>query len=77
MAYTFLNAVNIVLKRVSAIKGDAGELTSFVDTARQIDIDQARLAWNDLIQSFYSQGLFSPSFFPKFLQEVSFAFFFK
>lgn len=59
MAYTFLQAVNIVLKRGGAIKGDAGELASFVDTARQIDIDQARLAWNDLIQSFYSQGLFS------------------
>lgn len=59
MAYTFLQAVNIVLQRVSATKGDAGALTSFVDTARQIDIDQARLAWNDLVQSFYSQGLFS------------------
>lgn len=59
MAYTFLQAVNIVLKRGGAIKGDAGELASFVDTARQIDIDQARLAWNDLIQSFYAKGLFS------------------
>jgi len=59
MAFTFLQAVNLVLKRTNSIKGDAGELTSFVDTARQVDIDIARIAWNDVVHGFYSDKLFS------------------
>lgn len=59
MAYTFLDAVNDVLKRVGSIKGDAGELSSFTESARQRDIDIAILAWNDMIHDLFTLGLFS------------------
>lgn len=59
MAYTFLQAVNDVLKRAGAIKGDSGEFSTFTSSARQIDIDMAIKAWNDVIHYMYSKGAFS------------------
>lgn len=59
MAYTFLQAVNETLKLVGVIHGDAGELTSFVDTARQQNIDIARRKWNEQIQELFNLELFS------------------
>ena len=59
MAYTFLQAVNETLKLVKVIHGDAGELTSFVDTSRQENIDIARRVWNELIHQLYTLELFS------------------
>lgn len=54
MAKNFLAVVNDVLKRASVIQGDAGELTSFTDSSRQIDIDICKAAINDVIQEIYS-----------------------
>lgn len=59
MALTFLQAVNKTLKRVGVVHGDAGELTNFVDTARQENIDITIDIWNDLIQQLYTLELFS------------------
>jgi len=54
MAKNFLAAVNDVLKRTSIIQGDAGELTTFTSTERQVDVDIAKAVWNDMIQHIYS-----------------------
>lgn len=59
MAFTFLQAVNKTLKRVRVVHGDAGELTSFVDTARQENIDIARDIWNELIHELFNLNIFS------------------
>lgn len=59
MAFTFLQAVNETLKRVGVIHGDAGELTNFVDTARQQNIDVARSIWNEIIHELFTMELFS------------------
>ena len=59
MAFTFLQAVNKVLRRVGNIQGDAGELTTFTDSAKQTDIDVCKDVWNELIHEYYSRGLFS------------------
>lgn len=59
MAYTFLQAVNDVLKRAGAIKGDAQEFTSFTSSARQIDLDAAIFCWNDMLHDLYKSKLFS------------------
>ena len=54
MAYTFLQAMNMSLKRVNEIKGVQGELASFDDSARQTKIDTMRQVWNEAINEIYS-----------------------
>lgn len=51
---TLLNGVNEVLKRVNAIAGDAGLLTTLTDTARQHPIDVAVQVINEGIDELYS-----------------------
>lgn len=53
MAYSLLNAVNLALKRVRLIQGDAGELTSLSDGARQADIDIMVQAYGEVIRELY------------------------
>lgn len=50
--------MNASLKRARVIQGDAGELTSFTDSARQNDIDLTIQLWNELITDMYGMGLF-------------------
>ncbi len=57
MAYSFLNAINASLKEASLIKGADGELTTFVDSARQVDIDIMIKAWNDSIDALAGIGI--------------------
>lgn len=57
MPLTFLQGVNEALKRVGLIQGDAGALTSFTDSARQIDIDVMIQTWNETIQLLYEFGV--------------------
>lgn len=64
---TFLQAINESLKRVGLIQGDAGELTSFSDSARQTDIDIMIQVWNEVIQGLY---FFEPQ--PKEVGESTF-----
>ena len=59
MAKTFLQAVNATLKRARIIQGDAGDLTSFTDSARQNDVDLTIQLWNEVIHRMYNEGLFS------------------
>lgn len=59
MAYTALDAVNRVLRRVGEIQGDAGELTSFIDSPRQRAIDTALQIINEAINWMYDRGVFS------------------
>ena len=54
MAYTLLDAVNLSLKRVRVIQGDAGVLTTLTDSARQADIDIMIQAWNEIISDLYN-----------------------
>lgn len=54
MAKTLLQATNEVLKRVSVIDADGGELTSLTDSARQVWIDCAIQCWNEAIDELYS-----------------------
>lgn len=58
MAYTFLQAVNRGLKRVKAIEGDAGDLTTFTDSARQHEIDVLIQIWNEGLHALYGLGAF-------------------
>ena len=46
---TFLAAANATLKRVNMIAGSSAELTSFVDSARQHDIDVMIQCWNEVL----------------------------
>lgn len=59
MAITFLQAVNASLKRVRAIQGDAGELTSFTDSGRQNQIDIMVQLWNEAQHIVYDLGMFA------------------
>lgn len=52
---TLLDAVNDLLRRASIIAGDSGVLTSLTDSARQVDIDQAKQVINEGIDELYSQ----------------------
>lgn len=54
MAKTLLNAVNDILKRVGVIAGDAGELSSLTDSARQRPIDVAIQVINEGIGDLYT-----------------------
>ena len=54
MAYTALQAANIVLKRVGVVAGDAGAITSFTDTAHQREIDVLLQVWNEIIDEAYA-----------------------
>lgn len=56
MAYTFLEATNRTLKRMGEIAGDAGDLTSFTDSARQTTVDVVLQVWNEVIHELYSFG---------------------
>lgn len=49
MARTLLNGINDVMKRLGYIKGNSGELTSLVDTQRQVTLDLTIQAWNEVI----------------------------
>ena len=53
MALTFLQAMNETLKQVGIIQGDAGELTTFTDSARQTDIDIMIQSWNLAVSELY------------------------
>ena len=56
---TFLDAVNRVLKRTSVIQGDSGDLSSFVESSKQVDIDVCIQVWNEITQQAYSLEAFS------------------
>lgn len=54
MAKTLLNGVNEVLKRTGFITGDAGELSTLTDSARQVAIDQAVQVINEGVSELYT-----------------------
>lgn len=54
MAKTLLNACNEILKRVGVVAGDASELTSLTDSARQRAIDVAVQVINEGIDELYT-----------------------
>lgn len=54
MAKTLLNGVNAVLKKTNLIAGDAGELASLTDSARQPWIDSIVQLWNEVMEELYS-----------------------
>lgn len=54
MAKTLLDGVNEILKRVSVIAGDSGELATLTDSARQVAVDVAVQVINEGIDSLYS-----------------------
>lgn len=58
MAYSLMDFTNRLLKRVGVIQGDTGDLSSFTDSARQVDIDVALQSINELIHEYYSRGMF-------------------
>lgn len=51
---TLLTGINEVLKKVKIIQGDSGVLTTLTDSARQLYIDNAIQAWNELIDELYA-----------------------
>lgn len=59
MAYTLLNAINLVFKRVGTVAGDATAITSLTDSARQRDIDVCIQVWNEAIRAIYDLGQFA------------------
>lgn len=62
MAKTLLNAVNEILKRLSLIAGDSGELTSLTDSARQPAIDIAVQVINEAVdRMYYTSNLMMPT----------------
>jgi hypothetical protein len=56
VGYSLLQAVNRVLKRTGDIAGDAGDLTSFTDSARQTTVDVVLQVWGEVIHELYSLG---------------------
>jgi hypothetical protein len=54
MAKTLLNCTNEILKRLSIIAGDAGDLTTLTDSARQVAIDVAIQVVNEGIDDLYT-----------------------
>lgn len=54
MAKTLLQTTNEILKRVSVIAGDSGELTTLTDSARQPAIDISVQVVNEGIEELYS-----------------------
>jgi hypothetical protein len=56
MAKTLLNGVNEILKRSAIIAGDAGELASLTDSARQVSIDHAVQVINECIDELFSSS---------------------
>jgi hypothetical protein len=59
MAYTFLQAVNLVGNRIGVVAGDAAAFTSFTDSARQRDINVIIQVWNEAIRVLYGYGVFA------------------
>ena len=57
MAYSFLAAVNTVLKRIKIVQGDTDPLTSFSVSAIQTDIDNTIQVWNEVLHELYSYGV--------------------
>ncbi len=57
MAYTFLVAVNAVLKRIKIVQGDTDPLTSFSVSGIQTEIDNAKQVWNEVLHELYSYGV--------------------
>lgn len=53
MAKTLLQAVNVLLRRVGEITGDAGVLTSLTDSPRQKHIDRAVQIFNETVVMMY------------------------
>ncbi len=53
---TLLNGVNDVLKRMGHIKGNSGELTSLVDSQRQVLIDLSVQCWNETLLDLYDSS---------------------
>lgn len=53
MAKTLLDGCNEVLKKASIIQGDSGSLTTLTDSGRQVHIDAAVQAWNEVIEDLY------------------------
>ena len=54
MPKSLLNGVNEVLKKVDILEGDTGLLTSLTDSARQVFIDSAVQALNEVVDELYS-----------------------
>lgn len=55
MAYTLLDATNLLLKRVKIIAGASGALTSLTDSPRQTMVDTAVQVINESIHELYSE----------------------
>lgn len=53
-AATLLDGVNYVLKKAKLVSGDAGELTSLTDSARQGWVDIIVQSWNETVEELYS-----------------------
>lgn len=62
MAYSFLTAVNNSLKRVGVIQGSTGSLTSFTNSAFQVDIDVMIMSWNETLQEIAALPILVPGF---------------
>ena len=54
MAKTLLNGVNDLLIKAKLIQGDSGSLTTLTDSPRQVWIDSAKQAWNEVVEELYS-----------------------
>lgn len=57
MTITFLQAINATLKRTRVIQGDAGELTTFTDSGRQVQVDLAIQVWQEAAHELFGLGL--------------------
>lgn len=53
MAYTLLQAINLVLKRVGTVAGDSTAITSLTDQQKQRDIDVCIEVWNEAVRTIY------------------------
>jgi len=56
MAYTALQGINAILKRVKVVQGDSAAITSFTDTNKQHSIDIALQILNEVIHEMYLLG---------------------
>ena len=59
MAYTFLQAVNLTMKRAKLIEGSAGDLTAFTGNTLQHDVDVMIQVWNEVIRELLRAGTFA------------------
>jgi len=56
VARTFLQAVNLTLRRIGMVDAD---LTTFTDSARQTEVDVVLQAWNEVIDDLQDLGVFA------------------